>query len=242
MSNVNASKLETDRPPLPTHVMALSTFIAGSILVCIILMLTGVVKPSAIQTYAAASGAWAWAVYIGLTVASHMLWLPRMWGVVAAGMLFGPVIGACLSLFADCVSGLICYSLGKHCARPWVQAALSRRPKANHMIDLLAKKNGLLTLALIRISPLGHHTLTSYCAGVSDVPTRSFAIGSLLGMLPGAVLYNLLGDSIMQPTSPMFLGSLAAVLAFLVLTVTIAKKTLAKNNTLPTPSVPSHEN
>jgi uncharacterized membrane protein YdjX (TVP38/TMEM64 family) len=83
-----------------------------------------------------------------------------------------------------------------------------------------------VTIALLRVCPIAHYTLVSYAAGLSGVSLRSFLIGSTVGILPGAILYPLVGDAALRPTSPVFVVSTAILVVFLIVTVIAGRKAL----------------
>jgi len=88
-------------------------------------------------------------------------------------------------------------------------------------------RRGVSTMALARVCPLFHYTLGSYVGGLAGVPPRPYLLGTFLGVVPGAVLYPLAGDAMLEPTSPLFLGSVAVIVLFLVVTLWLGRRGLA---------------
>jgi uncharacterized membrane protein YdjX (TVP38/TMEM64 family) len=166
------------------------------------------------------------AVYVLAVILGELIWMPRMWGLAAGGLLFGPLLGGLLSIAADLVSASVSYFLARATARAWVARLLGRRPKAERIVRLLAERKGAVTIAVLRVCPVGHFTLVSLAAGLAGVPLRAFYLGTVVGMLPGAVLYPLLGDSISRPTGPVFLVTAALLAAALVVTLRLGKRLL----------------
>lgn len=155
--------------------------------------------------------------FIVLVVVTELLWLPRAWGLFVGGALFGPLYGCLLSLVADMISALICYVLGRTGGRSWAERALEKRPKAARVTKVLAEKQGLLTVALLRILPIAHYTVVSYAAGIAGVRAVPYIVGNFLGLLPYAVLYPFIGSSALDPASPnFFIGLAIMAVAFLI--------------------------
>lgn len=221
MQSARPSKLPSSPP---SRVVLLGVVIALSLIVCAIAIATGAVNASTIQSLASGGGYVAMGVYVVLVVTAQLLWMPRLWGLLAAGVLFGPVVGGIMSLIADTTSAAICFGIARYTAKDWTASMLARKPKADTVVKILAQKKGALTIALLRASPVAHYTLVSYSAGASGMTTRSFFIGNTLGLLPGAVLYPLVGDSITRPTSPVFIVSTGILVVFLIVTVVVGKK------------------
>ena len=94
------------------------------------------------------------------------------------------------------------------------------------MVELLARRRGALTVALLRVCPVAHYTLVSYAAGLGDVRPGPFFLGTALGILPGAVIYPIAGDAALRPGSPAFAISLAVVGVALVVTLWIGRRLL----------------
>jgi uncharacterized membrane protein YdjX (TVP38/TMEM64 family) len=164
--------------------------------------------------------------YVGSVVLLELLWVPRMWGLIGAGILFGPLLGGALSVLADLLGALLCYLLARGAGRDWVVGLLNRRPRARRVAEILAQRRGALTVGLLRCCPVAHYTLVSYAAGLTGVRTLAFMLGTGVGLLPGAVLYPLLGDAALRPGSPIFFAVLALVVAALAITLWAGRRML----------------
>lgn len=221
LPSVGSSNL---RSSTPARVVLLAVVIALSLVVCAVAIATGKVNATTIQSLASGGGYVAMGVYVALVVTAQLLWMPRLWGLLAAGVLFGPVVGGIMSLIADTISAAICFGIARYAAKDWTASMLARKPKADTVVKILAQKKGALTIALLRASPVAHYTLVSYSAGASGMKIGSFFIGNTLGLLPGAVLYPLVGDSITRPTNPVFIVSTGILVVFLIVTIVVGKK------------------
>lgn len=173
-------------------------------------------------------------LYVGLVFCLELLWCPRMWGLLAGGLIFGPWRGALLSLVADMLSASFCFALARGGGRSWVAARLATRPRARAAVALLAERRGALTVALLRILP-AHFTAVSYAAGLAGVRFGRFFWGTLAGALPGAVLYNAVGDAARQPASPTFIAG-AIVLAVLAVAGAVCARRLWRRPELLEPA------
>ncbi len=212
--------------PSTARVVLLGVVLVLSVGVCSVALLTGTVRADTIQTLVAGGGAWAMVAYVVVVILAELLWMPRMWGLFAGGVLFGPVLGATLSVLADTIAAVLCFGIARSTGRAFVARLLEKKPSASRVVHMLAQRRGAATIALLRVCPIAHYTLVSYAAGLAGVPTRSFLIGSTLGILPGAILYPIVGDAALRPTSPVFVVSTAILVVFLVVTVLAARRTL----------------
>jgi uncharacterized membrane protein YdjX (TVP38/TMEM64 family) len=135
------------------------------------------------------------AVYLGLGVLAELLWLPRSWNLVTAGLLFGPWLGIALSAVADLTTAALAYAVARRAGRGGVRDWLARRPRAAALLDSLGRQRAFSTVLALRVLPV-HWTATSYAAGLACVPPRAYFAGTALGLLPAAVLFNLAGDAL----------------------------------------------
>jgi uncharacterized membrane protein YdjX (TVP38/TMEM64 family) len=211
---------------IPPRLIALGAFLVVSLAAFAVAFFEGWLRPGTIHSTVAGAGAWAMLGYIAAVAIGEILWMPRMWGLLAGGMLFGPWAGGALALVADMISAMVCYGIARGAGRTWVQQRLGQRPAAQRVVDLLAKRRGGVTVAVLRVCPVAHYTLVSYAAGLAGVSTRGFVLGTAVGILPGAILYPIVGDSMLRPTSPVFIGSMAILLVFLIATGAAGRRAL----------------
>ena len=76
---------------IPKRVLLLLGLILSSVLFCGLALLKGWVRPDTLQQTVSEAGSWAIFAYILGVFLMELLWLPRMWGLLAGGVLFGPV-------------------------------------------------------------------------------------------------------------------------------------------------------
>ena len=72
------------------------------------------------------------------------------------------------------------------------------------MAETLMLRRGAWAVLGIRMIPVLPSYLVSYLAGIVRVPFGVYLLGTGLGVLPGTVLYALLGERITRPSDPWF--------------------------------------
>ena len=209
---------------VPARVWALAALVCASLAACAVALWQGWVRPDTLQELVARAGAWGMAGYVGGIVIMELLWMPRMWGLLAGGILFGPLLGGALSLAGDLAGGALCYFLARGAGQAWVAGLLERNPRARRVVELFAARRGLGTVAVLRVCPVAHYTLVSYAAGLTGVRPIPFMVGTAVGILPGAVVYPIFGDAALTPGSPTFWIALGVMVLFLVLTLLAARR------------------
>lgn len=200
---------------------------------CAVALLSGQITPETIGVMVQRAGSWGMAAYVVGVVVMELVWLPRAWGLLVGGMLFGPLYGTCLSIVGDLAGALVCYALARSTARRWVAQVLTRHPRASRVTGLLAHRRGTSTMAFLRVCPVAHYTLVSYVAGITGVKPGPYTLGTAVGILPASVLYPMLGHAALEPGSPFFFAILAFITLFLVVTILAARRVLQETRDNP---------
>jgi len=213
---------------VPPRMWALAGLIAATGALCLVAVLRGWISPRTLQELVAGSGGAAMATYVVGIVVLELLWMPRMWGLLAGGVLFGPLLGGALSVAGDLLGAALCYFLARGAGQAWIAGMLERHERTRRVVELFARRRGLGTVAVLRVCPVAHYTLVSYAAGLTGVRPLAFLVGTAIGILPGAAVYPVAGSAALQPTSPLFLGSVAVMVAFLVVTLVAARRVMKR--------------
>ena len=195
------------------RVVVLGVFLAVTLTAGLVALACGWIRPEMIQQTVTHAGAWGMVVYVAGVVVLELLWIPRAWGLVAGGVLFGPLTGCILSFVADMIGATLCYLIARGSGREWAVRAIEKHERAARIVDMLVRRRGGVTIGVLRVMPVAHYTLVSYAAGLSGVRMVPFLVGNAVGLVPGAVLYPLVGDAALTPTSPVFIVSVAVLVA-----------------------------
>ena len=144
-------------------------------------------------------------VVLGLFyVVFSVLLVPGSIPTLAAGFLFGVGIGSLTAIVGSTAGACVAFLVGRTLARRWVarRVAHSRRFAA---LDHAVGEHGFKIVLLTRLSPVSPFVVLNYMFGLTKVSFREYAAGSLIGMIPGTVLFVYFGAG---------LRSLAEVRAF----------------------------
>ncbi len=115
-----------------------------------------------------------------------LLLLPVVPLVLAAGWLYG-LWGVAVGLLPAVASAATAFSVARHFGRTAAAKALMKRPRTRALADL-AEEGGVLTVVLIRVSPLLPFTPSNAVMGLTGMRLRSLVLGTAIGMAPGALL------------------------------------------------------
>ena len=126
-------------------------------------------------------------------VLGGLLALPVTLMIIATVLVFGTWLGLLYALAGSWMSAVAVFSLGRWMGRQTV------RRFAGSLINRLSRKlseAGLLTVITFRIVPVAPFSVINLIAGVSEIRWRDFALGTLVGMLPGVIAVVRLADRI----------------------------------------------
>ena len=137
--------------------------------------------------------------------------------VVAAVLAFGSLSGFVYSLAGAEISALLTYAAGQGMGRDLVRRHAGKRLNS---ISKKLSKRGLLTIVTLRIVPVAPFVIVNLVAGASHISFRDFALGTLVGLLPGLVAIAFFADGLLRSIRDPDIGSiswLAAVVLVLAL-------------------------
>jgi len=138
------------------------------------------------------AGAWGAFAWFGIVYALMLLLFPTVPLIIASGWLFG-IFGAVIALAAAVAAAASAFALAGGLGRSDAARALREHPKARALSDL-AEEGGAWTVALLRLAPILPFTPTNAVLGLTGMRLRDLALGTFLGMAPGALLYAWAGS------------------------------------------------
>ena len=126
--------------------------------------------------------------------------VPRTAFTLAAGLLFGPVLGVVIAVVASTGSAVIAVLLVR--AAGWQLNRLVRH-KAVDKVDQRLRERGWLAILSLRLIPVVPFSALNYAAGASAVRVVPYTLATLAGLLPGTTAVVILGDALAGHPSPM---------------------------------------
>ena len=128
--------------------------------------------------------------------------VPRTAFTLAAGLLFGPLVGVAIAVLASTASALIALLLVR--AAGWRLNRLDRH-RAIHSVDQRMRERGWPTVLSLRLIPAVPFSAINYAAGASGVRVAPYTLATVAGLLPGTAAVVILGDALAGHTSPWLL-------------------------------------
>lgn len=136
-----------------------------------------------IETY----GAWAPVLYVFLYIVFTLCLVPGSALTFTAGVLYGPATGTAISLSASTIAACASFLVARYVARERVAKRLGAFPKFR-ALDRAVAKDAWKIVILMRLSPAFPYVLLNYAFGITRVRFITFALCSLVGMIPATLL------------------------------------------------------
>jgi uncharacterized membrane protein YdjX (TVP38/TMEM64 family) len=178
---------------------------AGLVLLamCVTAAVLRVPDPLAMRIWAQSTGVAAPLVFLlGHTLVT-VVPVPRTAFTLAAGLLFGPMLGLALSLVATTLSAVLAFWLVRRLAHEFVRPHLDRR--VFRAVDARLRRRGWLAVASLRLIPAVPFSVLNYSSALSSISFRHYLAGTV-GIVPGSVAVVVLGDALTGTTSPALLA------------------------------------
>ncbi|MDP9377589.1 MAG: TVP38/TMEM64 family protein, partial [Actinomycetota bacterium] len=129
-------------------------------------------------------------VFVLLYAALTVLLIPGAVRSLLAGALFGPVWGTVLTVVAATIGASAAFLIARSVGRAHVERIAGPRIT---QIDRWITDRGLGAVLFVRLVPLFPFNTVNYAAGLTGLRLRTFAFGTLVGVIPGTTAYVGLG-------------------------------------------------
>ena len=164
----------------------------------------GGLSAATVQDAVRGAGAWAPALFVVLQILVTVPPVPRTILTLAAGLLFGSVLGVAIAVSATALSAVVAFWLVRLTGGALVERFADRGPVVwtRQRLD----RSGLLAVTSLRLIPALPFSLLNYAAGLSGVRFTPYLLGTVLGTAPGTIALVVLGDAVTGRVSPALLA------------------------------------
>ncbi len=160
--------------------LAAAIAIGAGAAVSIYLVRRGTIDPSTIRDIIAGSPLGP-LVFILLQVAASLLFIPRTFLGIAAGLLFGFVWGSVLAIGGAVAGAAAGFALWRWIGRGRVD--LESAPWIGPLIER-AEKDRWRAVAIVRLIPALPHSVANMALALTRIGWGDYLVGSFIGMLP----------------------------------------------------------
>jgi len=121
---------------------------------------------------------------------------PRWMVIAALGVAFGAWWGFWFAMLAAWVASLAAFGATRGVLREVIRARLSHRSWFASLENAMRGGGGLKISFLLCLNPLVHFTISSWALGLTAVSFSSYALGTLLGMIPMSAVFAYAGETV----------------------------------------------
>jgi uncharacterized membrane protein YdjX (TVP38/TMEM64 family) len=158
--------------------------------------------PNAVELrdWATSVGPWFPLAFLATHIVVTVFPFPRTAFTLAAGLMFGPLLGIGLAVLASTLSALIALLLIR--AVGWQLNKLVSHPTID-TLDSRLRRRGWLSIVSLRLIPAVPFAVLNYAAGASAVRAVPYTLATLVGLLPGTTAVVILGDALTGRVNPL---------------------------------------
>ncbi len=157
--------------------------------------LAQIVTPENVTDWARGIGALWWAplIVIAAYTPACLVMFPRPLITLAAVVAFGPWLGFLYAMSGILLAALATYCAGRHLQHDSVHRLAGKRL---NRLGAVLRQRGLLAMTALRLVPVAPFAVEGVVAGAIRVKLWHYAVGTFLGMLPGALAATIFGGQI----------------------------------------------
>ena len=160
-----------------------------------------------------------------------VLALPGVTFAILAGLLFGPVIGTICCSLATTIGAVLAFIAGRFFLKDSIGPVVAKNRILKKWLFDDTGCNELFVLMITRLVPVFPFNLQNFAYGITDIRFSTYAIGSLIFMLPGTAMYTVGTAGLADKENRLLYIGIAVVLAVVVTIIgMILKKRYLKDD------------
>ena len=130
-------------------------------------------------------------IYIAVTIVGCVaLALPGVTFAIAAGLLFGPVLGTICCSAATTIGAMLAFAAGRYLLKDSIKPVVMKNRYLKKCLFDESGRNEIFILMITRLVPLFPYNLQNFAYGITDIRFSTYSVCSLIFMLPGTAMYT----------------------------------------------------
>jgi uncharacterized membrane protein YdjX (TVP38/TMEM64 family) len=174
--------------------------VVGITVLVAVALLVRLPTPVQLRDWAESVGPWFPLAFLMAQIVVTLVPIPRTAFTLAAGLLFGPVLGVVIAVVASTASAMIAMLLVR--AAGWQLNRLVRH-RSIDTVDERLRTRGWPAVLSLRLIPAVPFSAINYAAGASGVRVLPYGVATVAGLLPGTAAVVILGDALAGHPSPL---------------------------------------
>lgn len=141
---------------------------------------------------------WAPVVFVAAYATATALAAPGAVLTLAGGAVFGVFWGSVFNLLAANLGANAAFVLARFLGRDGVRRLAGADSAALRKLDQAVERRGFAGLLVLRLIPLAPFNVLNFGAALTTLRWRVYAGATLIGIVPGTVVYTFFADAILQ--------------------------------------------
>lgn len=215
------------------HAKTIVTVLAILAVIALYFLVFSRISAEEIEAAIAGCGDWAPFVYIGAFVLLPALFFPVAVLALAGGLLFGLWLGSIYTLIGAVLNCTLMFFMARYLGREKIQSLITRKlsPAWQKRLAAAGGRSGFLLLIILRLIPAVPYNLINYAFGLTKMSFPVYILASVIGIIPGTVVFINIGDKALDVTSPSFWLAIGLLVLLLVVTALLGKKLFPRTTT-----------
>ncbi|MGD1949746.1 MAG: TVP38/TMEM64 family protein [Leptolyngbyaceae cyanobacterium] len=142
------------------------------------------------------AGHWQIPVFLGAHTLAAAVGVPGTLLVVLGGALFGLLWGTLWSIIGATAGAVVAFWLARYLLHDWFKRHFAHHPRFQGVfkrLDHTIQHQALPCVLAVRFAPVSPFNVVNFLFGLTNVPTADYAVGTLIGIIPGTMAYTWLG-------------------------------------------------
>lgn len=156
------------------------------------------VTPSKIRGFLYQYGHMAPIIYILLFTFVPLTLFPDSVLAIASGLVFGFIKGSIYTMIGAVCGGTLAFFLARYLGKGFVDSKLGGK---NGEIRKGISEKGFWLVLMLRLIPLLPFDVISYLSGISDIKYKDFLVGTVIGIIPGVMVFVNIGHHLVDMNS-----------------------------------------
>ncbi len=161
-----------------------------------------------------------WGLYI---IKSLSIIFPLSLLCIASGIIFTPIYGIFVNIIGLFLTVSIPYLVGRFCGTDLFDKLSEKYEKINKINDL-KNNNEYFLPYILRIIGILPCDIVSLALGSLKINYKKYVIGSIIGLMPRMIVNTLIGQTISNPSSKIFIITTLSTISISLFSIYIHKK------------------
>jgi uncharacterized membrane protein YdjX (TVP38/TMEM64 family) len=175
-------------------------WLRGCVLVLVLLVVLWVrtqveITPTSVRETVLSYGVWAPVIYVLLYAIRPFFFFPASLFSLTGGLAFGALPGGIYILIGATLSALSAFWTARFLGRSAVERLLRGK---GAWLDQQIAREGFIVVVILRVIPVVPFDAISVAAGISRIRVLPYTLATVVGILPGTLVYSYLGSSLLQ--------------------------------------------